>query len=351
MNRRLLFHIGFWLAYLLLTGFLSGRYNLRFQEAYLSELAQLPVKMAATYLVLAWVARSRASGQLPRLLLFVALTVAVAAMLNRGIMYYLLYPAFFAGEYRMVFWSLDRILYTCIDTGTVVAAAVAIKSVRFRIAGREREQRLVEERLQAELQFLRAQTNPHFLFNTLNSIYALARRESPQAAALVLQLSKLLRFMLYECSRPAIPVADEIRVMQDLIELEKMRYGAGRLHVRFESEVDNPQQAIAPMLLLPFVENAFKHGAGESRAPADIAISLRLHAGILCFSVENSTDSAQASADEEPGLGLRNVRRQLELLYPGGHSLEIARQPGRFFVRLNLQLDTHDTTALPDRRG
>jgi two-component system LytT family sensor kinase len=343
MNRGLWRHIAFWLAYLSLMGFLAGRYDLRFREAYLSELAQLPAKMVAAYLALWWIARSRATGQAPRLFFSVGLAVALAAMINRAIMYYLLYPAFFADEYSMEYWSLDRILYTCIDVGTAVVAVVALKLARHRIIGGERERRLVEERLQAELRFLRAQTNPHFLFNTLNNIYALARRESPRVAALVMRLSKLLRFMLYECGRPAIPLADEIRVVKDLIELEKLRYGEGRLQVSFEEETDDSRQAIAPLLLLPFVENAFKHGAAQ----ADIAIALRLRDGVLDFRVSNSADAGEE--DLSPGLGLGNVRRQLELLYPGAHLLEIIRQPERFTVHLNIQLNEYETTALSDR--
>jgi two-component system, LytTR family, sensor kinase len=352
MNRRLLLHTGFWLAYLLLTGFLSGRYDLRFQVAYMSESAQLPAKMGAVYLALHWVGRPPASGRLAGLLLRIAAAVAAATLVNRVIMYHALFPAFFAGEYTMEFWSLDRILYTAIDVSTVVAVAVALKLVRHRTAMREREQRVAQEKLQSELLFLRSQTNPHFLFNTLNNIYALARRESPRVAALVMQLSKLLRFMLYECSRPLIPLEHETRVIRDYIELEKLRYGENYLQAVFNEEADNPQQDVAPLLLLPFVENAFKHGAGESRAGAGIDIDLRLEKGVLDFSVSNSVaEEPGEEGSPSQGLGLSNVRRQLELLYPNAHRLEIDRQPGRFNIRLTIQLDGYETSAMPDRRG
>ncbi len=349
MGKRLYWHIGFWTAYLLLMGFLAGRYDLRFKESYLSELAQLPVKVAATYLVLHWINQSQISGREGLLILQISLVVIAASLVNRAVMYYILYPAFYAEAYVMNFWSLDRILYTCIDVGTVTAAAIAVKLTRQRVADREREQQLIEAQLQAELRFLRSQTNPHFLFNTLNNIYALARLESPRAAAQVMQLSKLLRFMLYECSSPAIHVANEVQVIMDLIELEKMRYKEGRLNITFAKSVDNPQESIAPLLLLPFVENAFKHGASESRAPAEISIELKVNQGILDFTVANSVEAIQEDKVQTPGLGLRNAERQLALLYPDAHTLDVVRIPNRFTIHLIIQLRAYEAPTLPDR--
>jgi sensor histidine kinase YesM len=349
MVKRLSWHIGFWTAYVLLMGFLAGRYDLRFKESYLSELAQLPAKAGAVYVALEMINRWRISGREVLLIAQIAVVVVAAALINRVVMFYILYPAFYADQYTMHFWSLDRMLYTCIDVGTVTAAAIALKLTRQRIAHRDKERRLTEERLQAELRFLRSQTNPHFLFNTLNNIYALARHESPRAAAQVMQLSKLLRFMLYECSSASIRVTDEIQVIKDLIELEKIRYGEGRLRLSFAESIDNPQEQIAPLLLLPFVENAFKHGAGESRDTAEIAIELKVIQGVLTFTVDNSTEAIHDENAQNTGLGLRNAGRQLELLYPHSHKLEIIRKPGRFTIQLTMQLRAYEAPSLPDR--
>ncbi|MDX1942786.1 MAG: histidine kinase, partial [Saprospiraceae bacterium] len=231
---------------------------------------------------------------------------------------------------------VDRLIFTFIDIGTVVAVAVALKLTRFRLQSREREQELIREKLQSELQFLRAQTNPHFLFNTLNNIYALARRESPQTAELVIRLSKLLRFMLYECNKPTIPLLDEVKIIQDLIELEKLRYN-GRLQIHYEENIDNPNQAIAPLLLLPFVENAFKHGVGENRFLTKIDIRLLAKDDQLIFEIIN--DKEPDSGINEIGLGLKNVKRQLELLYPDAHELNIENNSDSFIVKLILYLN------------
>lgn len=333
MNRRIGIHIGFWLAYLLLYTYLSGRYDMQFGAAFISELVQLPAKILATYLIFHWL--ELVQGQMPRLLWRSALVIVGATFMNRVWMYFCLYPAFYKQHYTMQFWDVDRIIFTAIDIVTAVAVATALKLTRFRLESRNREQQLLQEKLQSELQFLRAQTNPHFLFNTLNNIYAMARRESPQTAQLVMRLSKLLRFMLYECSKPTISLADEVKVIQDLIELEKLRYGA-RLDVQLEAQIDDPTQPIAPLLLLPFVENAFKHGASENRFLTNIQICLQLQNKILSFQVRN--DKEPSEIINTSGLGLQNVKRQLDLLYSNAYKLEIENRSDIFCITLKLNL-------------
>lgn len=335
MNRRIWLHFGFWLAYLLLYTYLSGRYDMRFDIAFISELAQMPAKIASTYLIFRWLEMMQ--GQIVRLLIRATMVIILASFANRIVMYFWLYQAFYKQDYTMKFWDVDRLIFTFIDIGTVVAVAVALKLTRFRLQSREREQELIREKLQSELQFLRAQTNPHFLFNTLNNIYAVARREAPQTAALVLRLSKLLRFMLYECSKPSIPLSDEVKVIQDLIELEKLRYN-GRLQIHYEENIDNPNQAIAPLLLLPFVENAFKHGVGENRFLTHIEIRLLLKDGDLLFNIQNDKEPNELNTGE--GLGLHNVRRQLALLYPNKYFLSIENQEDKFSINLTLNLNS-----------
>jgi len=333
MNQRIGLHIGFWLAYVMLYTYLSGRYDMRFGVAFIGEVAQLPAKIGATYLIFRWL--EALQGQLGRLLGCSIAVILFAVFINRLVMYYFLYPAFYKQDYTMQWWDVDRILFTIIDVGTAVGVATALKLARFRVESRSREQQLLQEKLQSELQFLRAQTNPHFLFNTLNNIYALARRESPQTAELVIRLSKLLRFMLYECSKPTIPLADEVKIMHDLIELEKLRYGK-RLEVELAENIDDLSQPIAPLLLLPFVENAFKHGASENRFLTRIYICLHLQDGFLHFIIKNDKEAGELVNND--GLGLQNVRRQLELLYANQFELEIDNQIDIFKIELKLKL-------------
>lgn len=217
----------------------------------------------------------------------------------------------------------------------ISGVAMSIKAFRQRVRWREREKNLVREKLESELNFLKAQINPHFLFNTLNNIYALARKQSEKTPEAVLKLSKLMRFMLYEARRERIQVQEELRMIDDYIELERFRYN-GRLNIQFRHHLDDPAQEIAPLLLIHFVENAFKHGASESRFEASISILVALNNGVLSATIRN-TKEEHTPTEEREKIGLENIRRQLELLYPD-HSLQVENHPSEFTVRLIIPL-------------
>jgi LytS/YehU family sensor histidine kinase len=213
-----------------------------------------------------------------------------------------------------------------------------IKQIRIQLNAKETKKNLIREKLEAELKFLRNQTNPHFLFNTLNNIYALARKKSDQTPEVVMKLSKILRFMLYETKKSYINIGDEIKMLDDYIELEKIRYN-GRLIIHFLKEVDNDSQPISPLLLLPFVENAFKHGASESRFESSIFIELKLQDSMLWFNIENTKESVE-NDDVTENIGLSNVKRQLELMYNDYHIL-VKNKTAFFKVDLRINLNSH----------
>jgi LytS/YehU family sensor histidine kinase len=208
------------------------------------------------------------------------------------------------------------------------------------------KQELIQEKLQSELNFLRAQTNPHFLFNTLNSIYALARKQSSQTPEVVMQLSKLLRYMIHECKEPFVPLEKEWKIIEDYVGLEELRFG-DRIHVKMTKQENGSGEMIAPLLLLPLVENAFKHGAGNNRDHTEILIDLKKENCKLHFSVENNFETANGLQEKSSGIGLQNVKRQLELLYPD-HSMSIENSDGRFKVSISLK-SMHDGVELSDR--
>ena len=139
-----------------------------------------------------------------------------------------------------------------------------------------RETQLRAEKSEVELQALKGQLHPHFLFNTINNLYALARVKSDRTAPVALKLAQLLRYVLYESQKPSVPLEQEIQLLRDYVALEKLRFDEDRLTVQMEVDLDDPKQHIAPLLLLPLVENAFKHGASEQRDAARISIAIAL---------------------------------------------------------------------------
>lgn len=231
--------------------------------------------------------------------------------------------------------SVGSIIAILFILGFVVGLAFTAKLIRMNLRARQRELEITKQKLETELSFLKSQTNPHFLFNTLNNIYALARKKSDETATSVMQLSKLLRFMIYESRKDKIPISEEIQILEDYINLEKIRY-TDNLKLTFNRSIDQNEAMIAPLMLLPFIENAFKHGASENRFGTEILIDLSLKDTWLDYKIENSITSS-ISASEENGLGLKNIRRQLELLYPR-HELTIEHTAEKYKVHLRIEL-------------
>lgn len=205
-----------------------------------------------------------------------------------------------------------------------------------------------KEKVDAELQLLKAQVHPHFLFNTLNNIYAYALKQSPRTADLVLKLSSLLSYMLYDCKGNLVSLAKELSVMQDYMDLEQERYGK-RIDISTNIEGDIRDKHIVPLLLLPFLENAFKHGTSEQLVKPWLGFDLQVRDMEMKCKIVNSKNP-QAVYSEQ-GIGINNVRKRLELLYPGRHALKISSEDDFFVVSLSLTLDHSGMPVEPDARA
>lgn len=204
---------------------------------------------------------------------------------------------------------------------------------------KETAQQLRIEKQEAELNYLKSQTNPHFLFNTLNNIYSLARDKSDLAPESILRLSKILRFMLYETGGQYISIEQEVKIISDYIALEQLRYDETLL-VNFTSDIADMQQVLPPLLLVPLVENAFKHGVAETRHQPFVDIHLSLNEGHLTLCVKNSTEGIPEETTVKEKIGLANLRRQLELLYTD-YQLRVQQGENVFTAMLTINLASH----------
>lgn len=200
-------------------------------------------------------------------------------------------------------------------------------------------QQLRIEKQAAELNYLKSQTNPHFLFNTLNNIYSLARDKSDLAPEAILRLSKLLRFMLYETSGAYIAIGQELKIISDYIALEQLRYDDS-LRINFNYDIEDMKQALPPLLLIPLVENAFKHGVSETRDQPFVDIHLSAKQRQLLFIVKNSAESVYGEWGIKENIGLANLRRQLELLYTD-YKLAVRQDESVFTASLTINLASH----------
>lgn len=349
--KRVLLHISFWMLYLVQDALMMFVWmdvvvpELKGSDAVLkavySSVIILIPKLILTYFILYFAIKRilNKTASITWVTTAIIILLFICLVMYRALFNYYVYPVIYSGAVKLYpLMELRRVLQALVDIGFVTGGAVALKLLRIQLAGKEREKNLVREKLETELKFLRNQTNPHFLFNTLNNIYALARKKSDDTPETVMKLSKLLRFMLYESKNASIRIGDEIKMLDDYIELEKIRYN-GRLTINFIREIDDDAEPISPMLLLPFVENAFKHGASESRFESYIHIDMKLKNNLLYFNVENTKESSENLAVTE-NIGLSNVKRQLELMYSDYH-MRVENETNLFKISLTINLQSH----------
>ncbi|MFT3934406.1 MAG: histidine kinase [Chitinophagaceae bacterium] len=195
--------------------------------------------------------------------------------------------------------------------------------------------RAQQEKMTAELQLLKAQIHPHFLFNTLNNIYSFSLDHSPKTPGLILKLSSLLSYMLYDCKAEQVRLEKEVAIMKDYMGLEKERYG-DTIEISWTVEGNIRDHFISPLLMLPFLENGFKHGASEQIEKPWMAVDISVAENILKFKITNSKNEYTQWSNN--GIGINNVKKRLELLHPGKHELKINDEGDFFVVSLMLKL-------------
>lgn len=195
----------------------------------------------------------------------------------------------------------------------------------------------------AELLLLKAQVHPHFLFNTLNNIYSFTLYKSPLAGELVAKLSHIIRYMTKECDQDLVPLSKELKILNDYIGLEKIRYG-NRLELEVKINGDTGNKLIAPLLMIPFIENSFKHGASRMLEHPWIKLNINIEEENLCFQLSNSKPAAALNPNGKGGLGLNNVKRRLELLYPTSHQLTINSDEEIFTVEMVVALEKREVS-------
>lgn len=228
------------------------------------------------------------------------------------------------------------------SSAAAMTLAMSVKFTKNWLQSKRREQLLEKDKLETELKFLRAQFHPHFLFNTINSIFVLIRKNPQQASDALEKFSSLLRYQLYECNEKQIPLRQELMYVRNYFELQKLRQD-DNIHLFLDIAEQYPDElSIAPFILVPFIENAFKHVSRQRGMNNFIRVDVRLDGNVLQMEAKNSADNQPGytnEANEAGGIGLENVRRRLELVYPGKHALEISHHRNEFTVKLQLQLE------------
>lgn len=358
-KKRIGLHILFWTVYFSVNLFtelyLSSSFNQHpsfelISEVAIGQLLLLLVKVPAVYYVLyslipRWL---KSPG---KLVLFFEVFAAMCffVLCYRAMMHLVIWPyVTHSGPQSLsTMQYAARLFYSIFDLLQVVGIAAAIKLFRLRIAAIKNEKALIQEKLQSEMLHLKSQINPHFLFNMLNSIYSLSRSQSSQAPDTVMKLSKILRYMLYETGKKTVSIEEELKIIDDYIELQQLRFGK-RMQVKSEREIDNYAVQVTPLLLFPLIENAFKHGNGEGDSL--ILFNIILAENKLDVKIMNPLVASSVKSNGEEGIGLPNIRRQLELLYRD-YSFTHEEKDNSFFVDLHINLSSYAGFELFNSRG
>jgi sensor histidine kinase YesM len=232
----------------------------------------------------------------------------------------------------------------------VITATIASMIVVFKywIKTQRQWMQAEKDKITVELQLLKAQVHPHFLFNTLNNIYSFSLENSPKTPGLILKLSSLLSYMLYDCKAEEVLLEKEIEIMKNYIDLEEERYG-NKIEISWDVEGDVKDKFIAPLLMLPFLENAFKHGTSEQLEKPWLSVDISVRQDALRCKIANSKNEyVPFSAN---GIGIQNVKKRLEFIYPASHELKINDEGNFFVVSLLIGLKNKEAQHLVSSRA
>jgi two-component system, LytTR family, sensor histidine kinase AlgZ len=223
--------------------------------------------------------------------------------------------------------------YLCITTSAAVP--MIIKFFKYWDVKQKDWLNVQQEKVTAELQLLKAQVHPHFLFNTLNNIYSFSLENSPKTPGLILKLSNLLSYMLYDCRAPEVRLGKELDIMKNYVELERERYG-NKIDISWNAEGDINNISIAPLLMIPFIENAFKHGTSEQVEKSWLTVDISVKENKLRAKIANSKN--EFASHSKNGIGIENVKKRLQFIYPDHHELKITEETNFYVVSLTIQL-------------
>ncbi len=225
--------------------------------------------------------------------------------------------------------------YLCMTTSA--ASPMIIKFFKLWTTRQRNWVQAQQEKITAELQLLKAQVHPHFLFNTLNNIYSFSLENSPKTPDMVLKLSSLLGYMLHDCKAEEVRLEKEIEIMENYIDLEKERYG-NTIEISWNVEGDIKNKFISPLLMLPFLENAFKHGMSEQIEKPWLSVDISVKSDILRCKITNSKNECKPYSMDGNGIGIENVKKRLAFMYPDNYKLEMHDEQNFFVVSLLVKL-------------
>ena len=340
---RWLNHFTFWTILTISTAYHGSLFGGTFVQNLANMASLLPIHILTAYLfVYLLIPRLLFQKKWLRFLVISIIIIYLSAVIGRLFIIYVAEPIIRGSVDTESLWQVisDPIYLLKVYIPSLLLPTILlflIKMSKERFHQRNREAILIKEKQTSEINFLKAQMNPHLLFNTLNNIYSLALSKSDDTPDVILKLSDIMDYTLYECNEERVLVVKEWELIENYCDLEALRF-SGPVNISLSQNIENETTVIAPLLLIPIVENAFKYGIGKSEGAPEIRIELEVKSGILNLKTFNLKNSKSRNRSTKRGIGIENLRRQLNLQYPLKHELDITEDDESYSVRLKIEL-------------
>ncbi|WP_209405253.1 sensor histidine kinase [Pseudozobellia sp. WGM2] len=335
------FNIFFWTAYFLYEWLGNASVGDEYYRYFTSALVIVPLTFFAAIFTVHYLLKRYYLRNQKKIFWFCLFVSIIAfSIARRTFNYFHTYPNYYPeGLIDMPYIYWPKILIEAVNTYLIVALYAMFYFVRELYRQQEISQELRQDKVETELKLLKSQVQPHFIFNTLNNIYSMAKIGHPDTADLIYRLSGFLSYNLYDSGKDLITVEQELDYVRHYVELEKIRHGKS-LDIAINVFDKLSGYKVSPMVFLPFVENAFKHGLDDKEENSWIRIDLSIKHDWLIFKIENSLSENQTTDEiKRGGIGLENTRKRLEILYPGRHTLLCRKDEDSYLVTLKLKLN------------
>lgn len=331
------FNLIFWTIYFLYEWLAMGAANDLFYISFLKACSTVPIAFAVSYLTFYVLFEKLYLNNKKNAFWISQLIVAVVfVFLKRYINYNYIYPLFVPNVKAIPLFFFPKVLFEFVSLYLIVSLYGMFIFIRSWYRQQQTLQKLKQEKIAAELELLKSQVQPHFLFNMLNNIYSSAFKKCPETAQQILKLSNLIEYSLYDSKKDEVLLEEELEYIRNYVDLQKIRVG-NKLDVSINIFDNINGILIPPLLLLPLIENCFKHGVNKSINPSWIRIDISTTDNEIIFKIENSIEKESPNlVSQNSGLGLTNVRRRLELMYPNGHDIKIFQEENSFLLVLKL---------------
>ena len=337
LSQRIVYHSILWMSYILILSLIQyNSFDYSFGFFFSNELIKTAFYAAGVYFNIFYLIPNYLSNK--KFLIYCSLLILAVIIITPLKVLFLFLKASDFPEYQL---SLkENQIWSYILTFLVISISTIFKIVSDWARHQRERNKLQTESMQSELRFLKSQINPHFLFNTLNNLYALTLKKSDKAPEIVLKLSEMMRYMLYECNERRVFLDKEVNYIRNYLDLERLRQGKS-MDISFEVNGNVSNQKIAPLMFIPFLENSFKHGVSNHLNSGFVHIKLDIEPAKVHMYIENSKPEIpiRHQGKKSGGIGLVNVRRRLNLLYPEQYKLKIEEKPNAYRVDLTLGLD------------